>query len=76
MEKIENWLDSRMTKFFGLTWENGQATVCLVIQKAYPNYLITGTNGMIDSSLLQNYFDQHQRKVGTFTPHLICGNRS
>ena len=74
MEKIENWLDSRI----GLNFRTGLGRMEQAIrlfghpEKAYPTIHVTGTNGKgIDSSLWQNLFDQHQKKVGTFTsPHM------
>ena len=74
MEKIENWLDSRI----GLNFRTGLGRMEQAIrllghpEKAYPTIHVTGTNGKGSTvAFLQNLFDQHQKKVGTFTsPHM------
>ncbi|MBX9096095.1 bifunctional folylpolyglutamate synthase/dihydrofolate synthase [Streptococcus gordonii] len=74
MEKIENWLDSRI----GLNFRTGLGRMEQAIrllghpEKAYPTIHVTGTNGKGSTvAFLQNLLDQHQKKVGTFTsPHM------
>ena len=61
MEKIENWLDSRI----GLNFRTGLGRMEQAIrllghpEKAYPTIHVTGTNGKGSTvAFLQNLFDQ------------------
>lgn len=74
MEKIEDWLNSRIGLNFRTGLERMKQAISLLghPEKACPMIHVTGTNGKGSTvAFLQHLFVQHQKRVGTFTsPHM------
>ena len=75
MNKIEQWMNSRIGLNFRSGLDRMEQAVCLLGRpdKAYPILHVTGTNGKGSTiAFLRQLLMAHGKKVGTFTsPHMI-----